>query len=330
MSETTGWEALQGLLGGLPVADFLATHYGKRWLHLPEADQSARFEHLIDWQGLEAVLQLNGCWDERKLRLIVDGRPLAAERYCMPAGGQDTGARVWRPVPERVMEAVGAGATLVLNGLDGLVPAINQLAGDLESSLRVRVQSNLYLSQGGHRGLALHSDPHDVLALQIVGSKDWQVHRDRIRLTSARGASERDLRHVAGPVSAQLSMQAGDLLYLPAGFIHQARAESEWSIHLTLGLKQLTRLDLLSMWVQGVADQQAFAEPLYDLHQGRSAIDHHLASMLESLRERAGEVATADQMLGEIAATRRPRGRYALPPKQTGAVRASGDRGRSE
>ena len=50
-------------------------------------------------------------------------------------------------------------------------------------------------------------------------------------------------------------LEAGDVLYLPRGEVHEAMVEGPSSVHLTIGLQTLSGIDFL-LWLaeQGAAD----------------------------------------------------------------------------
>ena len=305
---------LQTLLGNIEATEFLNTVYGRRPLHARAPNQDrGRFESLIHWAELERLLNMAGCWDDTRLRLVADGRRLSPEQYCFARTSADGETRPWRPQPDRVMAAMNAGATLVLNGLDGLAPAISAIAHDLEMALNVRVQSNLYVSRRGQRGLPLHYDVHDVLALQISGQKQWRLYQNPAH-PGARVPPERELRARAGPVSQTIHLDAGDLLYLPAGVVHEAIADSDHSMHLTFALKQVTLLDVASLMMKQLAASDDSSTPRYDLHQGHEALARHVAQLAARFSSLAADPTAIASMLGDIEANRLPRGRYRLGP----------------
>ena len=124
---------------------------------------------------------------------------------------------------DRIADLVAGGATVVMQSLQRTWPPLDSFCGDLEAAIGHPVQANAYLSPGGGTvGLGRHADTHDVIVLQVAGSKAWDVDG-------------------LGP----LSLLAGDVLYLPAGTSHQARAESGFSLHLTIGILAVTRRQVL-------------------------------------------------------------------------------------
>lgn len=304
--------SLASLLGNIDTGRFLREFYGRHPLHIPAVDPH-RFDSLMTWGELERVLAMTGYWDDSRLRLVVDGRRLPPEQYCFPRSGADSEPRTWRPQPERVMHAIRHGAALVLNAVDGLVPAISEVAQELETQLAVRIQSNLYLSQRGHRGLPLHYDIHDVLALQVSGRKQWRLYANRAH-PAVKPPPERELRTVAGQLAQQITLGPGDSLYLPAGVIHEAFAETDHSIHLTFAMKQVTPIDLASLIMKRLAAHDDLSRPSYDLHEGTDALARHVGRLAECFSKVAGSPAELASLLSEIEAHRQPRGRYALGP----------------
>ena len=64
------------------------------------------------------------------------------------------------------------GATLTIDRIDELHAPIAELCQTLERQLDVvRVNANMYASWRETVGLGLHWDPHDVIALQVIGTK---------------------------------------------------------------------------------------------------------------------------------------------------------------
>ncbi|CAJ1357602.1 unnamed protein product [Effrenium voratum] len=76
---------------------------------------------------------------------------------------------------------------------------------------------NAYLTPPGAIGKPPHVDDHDVLVLQLSGSKRWTLEDGK---------------------AAQVTLQTGDVLYLPQGLPHHAAAQEDPlpSLHLAVGL----------------------------------------------------------------------------------------------
>jgi len=131
------------------------------------------------------------------------------------------------------------GATVVFQGLHRYWPPLTRLVAELELELGHPCQANAYLTPPGSQGFAVHSDSHDVFVFQTAGSKQWEVHT---------------------PDGAQdVLLEPGLSMYLPTGTPHAARAQETVSLHVTLGINQLTWRGLVERSVRqvlsGVSDE---------------------------------------------------------------------------
>ena len=137
----------------------------------------------------------------------------------------------------------------MLQGLHHLWPPLQRFCGNLERATSHAVQANAYLSPPGAAALRHHRDTHEVLALQVEGSKTW--HIDGL-----------------GPVT----MEAGDVAYLPAGTGHAAAAQDRHSLHVTIGVLATTYAAALQRVVAGACGDLrrplplGFARPDHDDH----------------------------------------------------------------
>jgi lysine-specific demethylase/histidyl-hydroxylase NO66 len=154
----------------------------------------------------------------------------------------------------RVRNEFADGYTIVLNGLERYVPAIATLAHAIEVELNFETQVNAYITPPKSQGFMPHYDDHDVLILQIQGSKTWHVyeHSD----VPPRDLRRRDALVAAGlPPPSHLRLEAGDALYLPRGRVHAAEAGADPSVHLTVGIHTPTVLTLVTLALESLSLQ---------------------------------------------------------------------------
>lgn len=164
------------------------------------------------------------------VRLVRDGAMVDPTTYCsrVRLGGQAM-ADVIDPV--KVTAAYLDGATVVLQSLHRMWRPVGELVAGLSAELSHPVQANAYLTPPGGRALAAHEDAHDVLVVQCHGAKHWTV---------------------AG--LGEVTLEPGDVLYLPAGTGHSAAAAGEPSLHLTLGVIPDTVRSIMREVIDGAAD----------------------------------------------------------------------------
>lgn len=126
------------------------------------------------------------------------------------------------------------GLSFVLNGVDLDVPAIGALNATIERQWRVECWTNAYWSHGRASAFSPHADDHDVLILQLSGTKHWRCW----------GALEPYPIKPRAYVQTQLPapawegpMNPGDALFVPRGDVHMAELASPSSLHLTVAVK---------------------------------------------------------------------------------------------
>ena len=163
------------------------------------------------------------------VRVAQDGAVLPASRFtrsASQAGQPMTGLLDAR----KVLDLFEQGASVVLQGLQRYWPPLTDLCAELEAELGHPCQANAYLTPPGSQGFAVHSDSHDVFVFQTHGTKLWEVHEDGDR--------------------REVLLEPGLSMYLPTGTPHAARAQDTASLHVTIGINQLTWGDLLERVVR--------------------------------------------------------------------------------
>ena len=135
------------------------------------------------------------------------------------------------------------GKTLVLMAMQHRWPAVAALCRRLEGVFHCPVHSNLYLTPGGAQGFDAHYDPHEVLVLQLDGSKTWRLYGPARPLPLADERFQGPKDDLGAP--REVRLEAGDLLYLPRGHVHEAFTSEVPSLHLTLGVNVYRWADLL-------------------------------------------------------------------------------------
>ena len=177
------------------------------------------------------------------VRLAKDGEVLPASAYTR-SGATLAGQPLTGLVDARkVIDLFEGGATVVLQGLHRYWPPLTRLVAELELALGHPCQANAYLTPPGSRGFAVHSDSHDVFVFQTHGTKLWEVHPT---------PGENAVGERSEP--REVLLEPGLSMYLPTGTPHAARAEDNVSLHVTIGINQLTWRMLLDRAVRDAMD----------------------------------------------------------------------------
>ena len=166
----------------------------------------------------------------------------------------------------KVLAEFAGGATLVLQGLHRTWAPIAEFTRQLVSDLGHPVQVNAYVTPASSRGFDPHYDTHDVFVIQIAGAKRWRIHEPvhPHPLADQPWTQHREaiVARAKTEPAIDATLQPGDVLYLPSGWIHSAVAQGDTSIHLTLGIRAATRYDLLTHLLAAAADDVELRRPL--------------------------------------------------------------------
>lgn len=198
------------------------------------------------------------------LRVARAGRTLPATRFTRGGG---VGAGVADQLDDAALARLHAeGHTLVLQGLHRVHPPVIEFAQQLALDLGHPVQVNAYVTPRQAQGFDDHYDVHDVFVMQTSGRKRWlirppvHIHPLRDEPWTDRRA-EIDRAAQAEPL-LDVVLQPGDVLYLPAGFLHAARALGETSAHLTVGVHTWNRAHLIEQVVRQLVTVEELRAPL--------------------------------------------------------------------
>lgn len=145
---------------------------------------------------------------------------------------------------ENVLTDMRDGHTLILDGMQNFDPKLKTLCRMLGQETGFKYQTNIYLTPPSGKGFTAHWDNHDVFVLQVLGSKHWKVEKNRRTLPAKDAYTEEGEREFRGEVY-EFTLQQGDMVYIPRGFIHAAECGAENSMHITLGIYPTTWDDLL-------------------------------------------------------------------------------------
>jgi bifunctional lysine-specific demethylase and histidyl-hydroxylase NO66 len=215
--------------------------------------------------------------------------------------------------PLKVLAAFQDGATIVLQGLQRYWPPLTRFCRDLEIRLTHPVQCNAYMTPRHAQGLEIHYDTHDVLILQTVGRKRWQIYERVIEhpLVSQRFMPE----HYPGIAEGSdprldIELVAGQCLYLPAGYLHRAVSTEEVSLHLTVGIMPWKWADVIWEILGDACQDVAFRDPLpIGFAENASELGQRIEERLTLLRRWLDTVdhsELAERMRTRFWATRLP------------------------
>ncbi|WP_406817454.1 cupin domain-containing protein [Mycobacterium sp. M23085] len=215
------------MLEPLSVQTFLDEIWAQKHYHVARC-RGGYFDGLLSGpSALDHLLDLFRR-EPPTVRLMRGPDKKGADSYRLGDGGLDVAA---------IRGDFADGYTIVVDAVERYSRNVGLLAHAIEVELNVPIQVNAYVTPPGSQGLVPHYDDHDVLILQIEGSKVWHLY-DGVDIAPHRlRRDDKTVRIGALASSTDLHLQPGDVLYLPRGRVHAAETPTSGpSVHLTVGL----------------------------------------------------------------------------------------------
>ena len=277
---------LQWLLGSaMPAEEFWARRW-ERWPLLVRRQRPSYYSALLPALS-----------SEESVRALVNqsymhyGKDLDVTHYeggrrvTLNPGGRNPppDAPLKQVDPVRVWKHFGEGCSVRLRCPQQHDDACWRVLSTLEEAFGSMVGANVYVTPAGSQGFAPHFDDIEAFILQLSGQKRWRVYQPDGGAAGAKAlprvSSEDFSAQEADAMDLVLDevLSAGDLLYFPRGFVHQAEAfGSETSIHLTVSAGQRNAFVDFLEFALPEALGAAAAAPTRGGHQLRSGLPRTL------------------------------------------------------
>jgi hypothetical protein len=149
------------------------------------------------------------------------------------------------PTVETLKKLYGYGYTIVVNDVDQKIYLIREVSDALKEAMLGQVNCNGYVTPAGCQDLKKHYDDHDVFVVQVAGVKKWEVYHPRFNMHPVATTQYSDDYNEACTEKTSYELTPGDVLYIPAGFPHEAYCAAESaSTHLSFSLQPLRVADM--------------------------------------------------------------------------------------
>lgn len=227
-----------------------------------------------------------------EIRVVQNQQELLPDKYVKPDGSLNL---------NQLYKVYYEGHTLVVNGLQQFWKPLAIFCRNLQSFLNHAVVANTYLSPKNSKGLQPHFDTHDVFVLQVEGSKHWQIY-DAFQPVPLLGSFQPVIpEEKLGKPLHSVCLEAGDLLYMPRGFIHHAATSESSSLHLTIGVYPTQWFDLMVSALQAVSMKDArFRKALPVGFLDRREMMAYLKDQLQELTELLSKEAQIEEAVESL------------------------------
>lgn len=227
---------------------------------------------IFSWSALEVLMARDLDKDNR---FNWNGRPLPREQmiFLDEKGRFDA---------EAFKALLQDGVSIIFNNLEQRLTDAWREAARLEQALRAMVEVGIIASFGDGHALNVHYDPMDIIVVQLHGRKQWRFFGHPV----ADPALMRK-EPAPGPVTADLTMDAGDVLFVPAGLHHQCQP-LDISVHAGFMLRRpdgrafMRRLLDQVRETPGMGTQIPAFEDAGTLHQWEAEVKERMVALIRA------------------------------------------------
>lgn len=226
-----GRKYLEWIISPVKTEQFFADSWEQRPLHIKRGN-GKYFKDLFSTKELDTILR-----DDR----VLFGKNLDVTSYSVKEGrlthnpaGRAHAAVVW--------DMYNNGCSLRMLNPQTFSETVWKGCATLQEFFSSMVGANVYLTPPGTQGFAPHYDDVEVFMLQLEGKKRWRLYEPRTAQEKLpRFSSGNFSQDEIGDPCMDVVMEAGDLIYMPRGTIHQGTCfPDSHSMHITISCHQLS------------------------------------------------------------------------------------------
>uniref|UniRef100_A0A0N4ZAJ7 Bifunctional lysine-specific demethylase and histidyl-hydroxylase n=1 Tax=Parastrongyloides trichosuri TaxID=131310 RepID=A0A0N4ZAJ7_PARTI len=229
-STEDGRKAFQWLVEGIPLIDFLKDMYGVKCVNI-KRNNKYYYGNLFSLDSFYKMLETNDLEYERNINIAL-----------YKDGVRTTHNGKGKVASKDVKKALSEGKSAQCINPQSYNNNIWYICDLLQEYTNAFAGANNYITPAKSSGFAAHYDDIDAFLLQLEGRKFWTVWKpsnvsEMFPLESSGNFKEEELDE--SKIIFQGWLEQGDLLYIPRGFIHQAKTDSKnISHHLTISLSR--------------------------------------------------------------------------------------------
>ena len=248
-SRALGHDMLGWMLHPMDPQTFFDTHWEQQPALIRRPDARGYYAECFCRRDIEELLSAGKLTFEHDLDIT---EYTGGKRSTYNGSGVVDAAQAWRKFEQ--------GCSLRMLCPHAHSPKVWHLLSALEHSFGSFVGANTYLTPAGTQGFAPHYDDIEAFVLQLEGAKEWRVYPPISAEETLPRHSSNDFTHAdIGEPVLSVTLQAGDLLYFPRGWVHEARSSpGTHSLHLTVSTAlRHTWRDLLEVVLPAALDLAA-------------------------------------------------------------------------
>lgn len=223
-------ESFKWLIYPWGIETFFKQTWEKKILHLKRKEPNY-YQNLMSTSMLDKIL--------REKRVLF-GKNIDITSYSNGTRETHTPDGATRAFPSIVWDYYLNDCSVRMLNPQTFIPQLHALNATLQEFFGCFVGANSYLTPPNSQGFAPHFDDIEAFILQIEGKKRWRLYMplNENEYLPRYSSKNFDQSEIGEPIMDTI-VEAGDLLYLPRGTIHQGETiDDTHSLHVTLSVYQ--------------------------------------------------------------------------------------------
>lgn len=227
-SAEEGLKAFKWMISPYDENDFFRNCWEKKPMHIARGKKNY-YKDLITTSIIDNMLRTENIQFTKNIDITsyVDGQ----RQTHNPEG---------RAHPHLVWDFYLNGCSVRLLNPQTYVSKLHLLNATMQEFFNSFVGANAYLTPPDSQGFAPHYDDIEAFILQTEGKKLWRVYKPlNEQEVLPRVSSKNYKQNEIGRPILEVTLEAGDMLYFPRGYIHQGvTVDGEHSLHVTISMYQ--------------------------------------------------------------------------------------------
>ncbi|XP_026496262.2 bifunctional lysine-specific demethylase and histidyl-hydroxylase NO66 [Vanessa tameamea] len=227
-STEEGLKVFKWMIAPFSPDDFLNQIWEKKPLHIARK-KPQYYNEIISTPSIDTMLRTENIQFTKNIDITsyIDGK-------------RETHNPEGRAHPHLVWDFYLNGCSIRLLNPQTYMSRLHLLNATLQEFFTSFVGANAYLTPPDSQGFAPHYDDIEAFILQTEGKKHWRIYKPReesevLPRTSSKNFTDDEI----GEPVLEVTLEAGDMLYFPRGYIHQGiTIDGEHSLHVTISMYQ--------------------------------------------------------------------------------------------
>lgn len=270
--------SISELIAPISIEDFFKVYWEQQHLHLQKPTNA--YEGLFGLADIDELLSKQNLKPEG-IKLVKDGEQILNSLWTKTTKLLD-GTQNVIVVPDLILKHYYEGATIIISFADTMIPALGAINRCIEQEFGIKSQANIYITPPNAQGFTQHYDTHDIFLLQIKGPKIWRMYDTGEGLPTSADKFKNEPTLIE-----EITINTGDILYMPRGVVHEAFSSEASTIHVNFSLSPRYGFHLIEEIAKIAEKEDVFF---------RQVIPHRFSSD----RQRLEYIATFSEKLNEL------------------------------